>query len=392
MASEIGLTATERVTLDEPAASAVAREAERQGARRVVLIASRHLAKNTEEIAHIEAELGDRHAVTIDGIRPHVPRSDVIAAADRARDAGADLVVAVGGGSVIEAAKAVPLCLRHDIRSVAALEGFRTRVEPDGLVVRPQFAGPDVRLVCVPTTLSGGEWSFSAGLTDEETRRKSPYAHRTMAPVLIVLDPRITLHTPEWLWLSTGIRSVDHAAETLASALSNPFCDGLAESALRLLGRGLPAVKADPGNLAARLECQVGAWQSMIPVSAGVPMGASHAIGHVLGADSDVPHGYTSCVMAPFVQAWNEGHCGGRQDRIAASLGAPELTAAAALDRLISGLGLPRSLAEVGVTRSRLPAIAEKTMHDRWARTNPRPVREPADVLEILERAGAAEG
>src|SRR3712207_4933701 len=139
MASEIGLTATERVTLDEPAASAVLREAERQGARRVVLIASRHLAENTDEISRIAAALGERHGLTIDGIRPHVPRSDVIAAADRAREAGADLVVAIGGGSVIEAAKAVPLCLRHDVRSVAELDAFRTRVEPDGSVVRPVF-------------------------------------------------------------------------------------------------------------------------------------------------------------------------------------------------------------------------------------------------------------
>ena len=115
-----------------------------------------------------------------------------------------------------------------------------------------------------------------------------------MAPVMVVLDPAITRHTPEWLWLSTGVRSVDHAVETLSSYQSNDFADGLAESALRLLVEGLPRVKADPGDLEGRLKCQIGAWQSMISIIGGVPMGASHAIGHILGGTCDVPHGYTS--------------------------------------------------------------------------------------------------
>jgi len=208
-----------------------------------------------------------------------------------------------------------------------------------------------------------------------------------MAPVMVVLDPSITLHTPEWLWLSTGVRSVDHAVETLSSYQSNDFADGLAESALRLLVEGLPRVKADPGDLEGRLKCQIGAWQSMISIIGGVPMGASHAIGHILGGTCDVPHGYTSCVMSPYVLAWNAEHDDSRQARTLAVLGDGHASASAALDVFISGLGMPRRLSEVGVDESRFQQVAEYTLLDIWGRTNPRPVTSAADILEILRRA-----
>ncbi len=202
-----------------------------------------------------------------------------------------------------------------------------------------------------------------------------------------MLDPRVTLHTPQWLWLSTGIRSVDHATETLASAKSDPYSDGMAESALRLLSEGLRRVHRDASDLQARMLCQVGTWQSKIPSASGVPMGASHAIGHVLGARHAVPHGYTSCVMAPWVQAWNASHAHERQRRISAALGDAARPAAQLLDALIRDLGLPRRLSEVGVQAHDLPGIAEATLHDMWAATNPRPLAHAGDVMDILQAA-----
>jgi alcohol dehydrogenase class IV len=204
---------------------------------------------------------------------------------------------------------------------------------------------------------------------------------------MVILDPAITVHTPEWLWLSTGVRAVDHAVETLASYQSNDFANGLADSALRLLVEGLPRVKADPGDLEGRLKCQVGAWQSMISIIGGVPMGASHAIGHILGGTCNVPHGYTSCVMSPYVLAWNAEHDDSLQRRIRDCLGGTHATAADCLDAFIRSLGMPRTLKEVGVEADQFQKVAEYTMLDIWGRTNPRPVRSPADILEILRRA-----
>ena len=385
--SEMMFTETERVTMGVPAAEALRDQAEKLGARKVFLLVSDSLRTNSDEISKIEQALGSRHGATFSGIAPHAPRSDVLKAAEAAREAGADLIVSVGGGSVTDSAKIVSLLLKHEVRSVEGFEPLRTYVTDDGQVINPIKEGPDVRTICVPTTLSGGEFNALSGATDDKTQHKQGYEHRMMAPVMVVLDPAITIHTPEWLWLSTGVRSVDHAVETLASRRSNDFADGLAESALRLLAEGLPRVKADPSDLEGRLKCQVGAWQSMISIIGGVPMGASHAIGHILGGTCDVPHGYTSCVMSPYVLEWNAEHDDSRQARILAGLGQAHPTAAKALDAFIRGLGLPRTLSEVGVGEDRFQQVAEYTMLDIWGRTNPRPVTSPADIMEILRRA-----
>ena len=386
-ASKVILTATEEVTLGEPAADAVARAATERGAKKVFILSSAHLNHNTTEIKRIEAALGTRHAATHDGIQPHGPRSDVLKAAAHAREVGADFVVTVGGGSVTDAGKVMLICLKHNITTFEQFDDYRTRVDEDGNMIMPVFAGPDIRAVCVPTTLSGGEFNPLSGATDERIKQKQAYTQREMVPVMVVLDPAITVHTPEWLWLSTGVRAVDHATEALASLLSNDFADGVADSALRLLAEGLPRVKADPSDLDARLKCQIGAWQSMIPIIAGVPMGASHAIGHVLGGTCDVPHGYTSCVMSPFVQAFNLPANAHRQTRISACLGSADRPASELLDELIRGLGMPRTLKEVGVTEKNLDLVAEYTLEDIWGRTNPRPIKTADDVMQILRTA-----
>ncbi|MEQ9518014.1 MAG: iron-containing alcohol dehydrogenase, partial [Parvibaculum sp.] len=182
-------------------------------------------------------------------------------------------------------------------------------------------------------------------------------------------------------------RALDHAIETLSSLQSNAYCDGLAESALRLLVEGLARVKADPSDMEARLSCQIGMWQSMVPVVAGVPMGASHAIGHVLGGSCNVPHGYTSCVMTPYVLAFNAPVNEARQKRISACFGDASRPASVLADEFIRGLGMPRTLKEVGVTPDQFSLIARNTMHDFWARTNPRTVADASDILGILETA-----
>ncbi|PCG15961.1 MAG: maleylacetate reductase [Sphingomonas sp.] len=384
---EMGFTSTERVTIGKPAARVITEQAERMDARRVFILASTTLREQTDEIAKIEQALGERHAATHSGIAPHAPRSDVLKAADAARAADADLIVTVGGGSVTDAGKIIALLIKHDVRSVEAFEPLRTYVDAVGNVINPVRVGNDIRVICVPTTLSGGEFNALSGSTDEVTMHKQGYEHRNMAPVMVVLDPALTVHTPAWLFLSTGVRSVDHAVETLSSDKSNDFADGLADSALRLLVEGLSRVKADPNDLEGRLKCQVGAWQSMISIIGGVPMGASHAIGHILGGTCNVPHGHCSCVMSPYVLAWNAEYDDSRQRRISACLGDADAPAADLLDRFIRGLDMPRTLSEVGVGPDRFQQVAEYTLLDIWGRTNPRPVRTAEDVLDILRRA-----
>lgn len=385
--TEMTFTSTERVSLGRPAADAIRDQADRMDSKRVLILAGSTLRHATDEIRTIEQALGDRHAATWDGIRPHAPRTDVLSAANAARAADADLIVTVGGGSVTDAGKIVALLMKHGVERIEDFEPHRIYVTEEGQVINPTTVGNDVRVICVPTTLSGGEFNALSGATDEKTAHKQGYEHRNMAPVMVVLDPALTRHTPEWLWLSTGVRSVDHAVETLGSDKSNDFADGLADSALRLLAEGLPRVKADPGDLEGRLKCQVGAWQSMISIIGGVPMGPSHAIGHILGGTCDVPHGYCSCVMAPYVLAWNAEHDASRQGRISDCFGRPGRPASEVVDEFIRGLGMPRRLSEVGVGEDRFQQVAEYTLLDIWGRTGPRPVKSAEDIMEILRMA-----
>jgi len=383
----LGLTATERVHIGRRAAEALAEEVQTLGAQRVFLLVSTTLRNSTKEISDIEAALGDSIACVFDGIKAHGPRSDVLAALKAARAVDTDLIITVGGGSVTDAGKVIALGLKHGFEKHEDFEGFYVYVDEAGETVVPQFDAPEIRVICCPTTLSGGEFNTMGGVTDDKENKKQGYTHRMMAPIAIVLDPALTIHTPEWLWFSTGVRALDHALEALGSTHSNHFCDGIAGSALRLLGSALPQVKADGTDLDARLRCQVGAWQSMIPVIGGVPMGASHAIGHVLGGTADVPHGYCSCVMAPSVLAFNQSVNGEKQKQISACLGQPDRAASEIVDEFITGLGMPRSLTAVGITEDQLDLIAEYTMLDFWSRTNPREISGPEDVRGILEMA-----
>jgi maleylacetate reductase len=146
-------------------------------------------------------------------------------------------------------------------------------------------------------------------------------------------------------------------------------------------------VKQDAGNLEARLDCQLGAWMSIMGSQNGVTKGASHGIGHVLGGTAGVPHGYTSCVMLPPVLRFNERVNAERQAWVSEALGRPGVPAADAVADLIASLGLPGTLRDVGVRPEQLDQIAEESMHDRWVHTNPRKIAGSADVRALLDAA-----
>ncbi|MBV8613367.1 MAG: iron-containing alcohol dehydrogenase [Acetobacteraceae bacterium] len=383
----VAFSRMDEVVFGVPAAEAVAEQARRLGARRVFLMASGTLNRETDVVGRVRTALGERCAGVFDRMPPHTSRRAVIDAAEQARAAGADLIVTVGGGSVTDGAKAVQLCLANDVRAPEALDALRPVAGPDGTLGPPKCNAPRVRQVSVPTTLSAGEFSAIAGVTDERRHVKELFRHPDIIPRAVILDPAVTVHTPEWLFLSTGIRAVDHCVEGICSNKANPFADAQALRGLALLASGLPRVKADPADLDARLDCQLGSWLSMGPLAAGVPMGASHGIGYVLGAAFDIPHGHTSCVMLPAVMRWNKPANAARQALVAAAMERPGQEAADALDAFIGGLGMPRSLSAVKVGPEHFERIAEQAMHTPWVPRNPRPIAGPAQVREILELA-----
>ncbi|MDA1097947.1 MAG: iron-containing alcohol dehydrogenase [Proteobacteria bacterium] len=384
---QVVFTGMDRVIFGQPAAAAVAGEAERLGAERVFLLVSGSLNRETDAVETMAAALGPRYAGRWDHMPSHSPREAVVDCANAAREAGCDLLVNFGGGSTTDGGKAVTICLEHNIEDAAGLEPFRTRVDENGARHRPEYTAPKIRQIAVPTTLSGGEFNARAGITNTEKKLKQSFMHPGIIPISVILDPAVTVHTPEWLWLSTGIRAVDHAVETYCSLDANDYTDGAALQALRLLSEALPRVKADPTDLEARLQCLMGAWISMTGIVTGTRLGASHAIGHVLGGSADVPHGHTSCVMMPYVLNYNAAVNDNRQADIARAVGRPDQSAGDALDKLITGLGMPRTLRAVGIREAQLPQLAENCMLDDWTYSNPRKLSSPDQVMEILRAA-----
>jgi maleylacetate reductase len=281
----------------------------------------------------------------------------------------------------------VGLCLGNGVTDASQLDNYRAQIAADGTTRRPEVKTPSVRSITIPTTLSAGEYTASAGCTDTARHVKESFSHPMMMPRTVILDPDASVHTPEWLLLSTGIRAVDHAVEDICSINGQPIAEGASFHALRLLGNGLPAVKGDPSNLEARLDCQIGAWMSMVGSQTGVSKGASHGIGHVLGGTAGVPHGYTSCVMLPHVLRFNHPLNAGKQARISEALGRPDEPAAEVVAELISRLGLPARLRDVGVKPEQLDIIAEGSMHDRWVHTNPRKIDGPVVIRTLLDAA-----
>jgi maleylacetate reductase len=377
----------DRVVYGVPFAEALTEEINRAVSHAVYVLASGTLARQTDMIDQVRAALGNRLAGVCAKIGAHTPRTDVVAAANEARAAGADALLTIGGGSVTDAAKMVGLCLGNEVTDPAQLDNFRAHTTPDGRTERPPTKPPTVRSIAVPTTLSAGEFTYFAGCTDTIRHVKESYAHPLMMPRMVILDPAATVHTPEWLFLSTGIRAVDHAVEDLCSINPQPVSDGASQHALRLLSAGLRAVKQDPTNLDARLDCQLGAWMSIMGSQNGVAKGASHGIGHVLGGTAGVPHGYTSCVMLPPVLRFNLSETEERQRWVAEAMGRPGTSAADAVAELVADLGLPGTLRAVEVRADQLDTIARESMHDRWVHTNPRKIAGPTVVRQILDMA-----
>jgi len=373
----------ESVIYGKPAAEALREEAERLDAKRVYLIVSRTLNTNTDEIEGIRKALGDRYAETFDGVPQHTTREVVVRIAREAKDARADLVVAIGGGSVVDAAKIVLMCMEHEIFEQGGLDGFETTPERRF----GQFRTPKVRMIAIPSTLSGGEYNSGTLVTDARRKLKQIFNHPMMMPRSIILDPAITRYTPEKLWLGSGTRAMDHGIEAICSSRPNVLVDAVCQQGLRYLHDGLLRTKNDPNDEEARLSCQLGSWLSAFGLQARVPMGASHAIGHVLGGTCDVPHYFCTAVMMPSVLRYNRPATESAQKSVAAALGAPGQDASEAFAEFIAELGLPRRLGDVGVAEDRFELIGKNAMLSIFTRANPQPIREPGDIVRILKLA-----
>jgi maleylacetate reductase len=375
----------ERVVHGRPAAQVIVEEAAKLGKSRVFITTSNSLAGDNALPREIGRALGDKFAGLYSAIPAHTPRQSVIDGAAAARAANADLMVAVGGGSVVDATKAMLLCLWHDLKETKDMDPYRGGRQGDPSHY-PADPASRIRMLAVPTMFSAAEFTWYAGVTEPQRLVKESFAHPLFVPQVVVLDPAATLASPIPNLLATGMKAVDHAVERLCALNAPPLADAASTSALKLLHTSLPQLGGANDTLKLRMDCQFGMWLSIFGGTSGVPVGASHAIGHVIGGYG-VPHGHTTGVCLPSVLRWNYDANAARQAHAGAVIGVAGDKLADAVLAFATKLGVPTRLRDVGIKREQLDDIAEKSLRDPPMKTNPKPVTSAAQIMEILELA-----
>lgn len=366
---------------------ALPQELDAFGWRRVLLITTNSLIRSGLA-DRVRALMGDRCVGMVADIPAHSPVPSVARLVSQFQANAADGIVALGGGSVIDATKAMLVALgaRLPADEITGKALLKASVGGSPSAWGTDFARP--RMVAIPTTLSAAEFTSFGGVTDATLGRKILVGHPLTVPAVVIQDPACTLDTPAELLLSTGARSVDHCVEGFCSVQASPIGDATAIEGARRLWSSLPTIHRNPADLPARADAQAGAWMSIMGRAGGVVHGASHGIGYLLGGGFNVPHGLTSCVMLPAVLRWNLPANEARQREFMVRTGLDASRPLADhVESLFSGLGLATCLSQVGIGPDKFEAIAAMFDGGPPISANPRKVTGPKDLLEILELA-----
>ena len=396
LAGTFEIPSMERVRYGPDCLNFLAEDVEAHDGRKVFIVASNSLATKTNVVDRVQGVLGDKAVGVFHAVSQHVHRESVLQAAEEARSAGADFLVSVGGGSPIDCAKAVAMCMAEEITTLDQCDDYSTKFEYPDKVEFPSLKHPArvPKHITISTTLSAGEFTNIAGMTDSKRQVKEIYLHPPLMPVAAYLDPTLAVHTPGWLWASTGMRAVDHCVEAYVSQAHMPFVDALSKDALTILAQELPNASRNPEDIGSRGRCQMACWMSLFGLL-NVMVGLSHGIGHQLGARCDVPHGVTSCIMLPHVMDYNFPVVKDRQASLAEAFAVDTRDMSVddaaqafigALRAFIQELEVPTRLSEVGVTKEDFPGIVHDALEDMVVATNPRPVTDEA-VAQLLETA-----
>lgn len=272
----------------------------------------------------------------------------------------------------------------------------------------PFSTNPDVKanppacpVICIPTSLSGGEYSDWAGVTRDSDHQKFQFSAPLKGPRLIILDAELALATPSGVWLASGVRSIDHCVETFCGLKRDEMNDDACVKGLQRLVPALLVSAGEPENVQARHEALLGVNYAMYCLYRKVLPGASHGIGHMLGP-LGVAHGHTSAILLPSVCKYNakEGANAERQNMLtkvfweievakklfeSKGLKEEEADLGDLIDVLFKELGMPRTLREVGVEKEKFEALAVNSLEDSCTKSNPAPLKTKEQILEILE-------
>lgn len=295
-------------------------------------------------------------------------------------DAGCDSVIAFGGGSAIDAAKGIALMAGQDrpLWDFEERPGNWKRANPDG--IRP--------LIAIPTTAgTGSEVGRSAVIVNEETQTKVIIFHPRLLADTVILDPELTLGLPPALTAATGMDALTHCLEAYCVPSFHPMCDGIALNGLGLIQRALPRAVDDGADIEARGLMLSAASMGAVAFQKG--LGGVHALAHAVGALFDTHHGLTNAVILPYMLERNAGVLADRLEPVARILGLARHDVTAVIDftlELRARIGIPDTLAALGVDAGRADTIGDKAAQDICALGNPQRL-DPADYTAVFEAA-----
>jgi hypothetical protein len=287
------------------------------------------------------------------------------------RDGKHDGIIAFGGGSALDAAKTIAL-MAGQTRPMWDFEDIGdnwTRADPAGIV--PSIA--------IPTTSgTGSEVGRASVITNEETHTKKIIFHPGMLPSIVISDPALTAGLPPHITAATGMDALAHCLEAFCVPSYHPMADGIAVEGARLVKEWLPTAVRDGKNLEARAHMMAAATMGATAFQKG--LGAIHALSHPVGAVYDTHHGLTNAVVMPYVLAFNRTAIDEKMTRLAAYIGLPKPSFQSVLDWVLAlrkEIGIPNTLADLGVGTDRLDMLSEMAAVDPTAGGNPVPVGVP---------------
>lgn len=334
-------------------------------------------------VEKVEKSLGSRYAGTFDGVPQDSGFHIVNEAAEIAREAGADCLVSVGGGSVIDTAKGMAIIVSEG-GNLQDYQGFQMLTHP----ITPHIA--------IPTTAgTGSEVTYAFVIKDWEKNQKLLYGDDYLMPNTGILDPVMTQTMPPMITATTGMDALTHAIEAIHALQAEPISDTMAIGAIRVIMEYLPICVENGDDLVARGQQQIAATMAGVAFS-NAQVGMVHAMAHCTGARYGVPHGMANSILLPHVMMYNMDECADRYALVAEAMGikekgmSDEEAAGAAVDAVFEmtrKMGVPQSLREVGVEEEGLIEAAEMALCDGAIVYNPKMIFETDQVMEVYKKA-----
>ena len=350
-------------------------ECERRGLRRPLLVTDRGL-RRTPVFDLVQKLLP--HAIIFDAVDPNPTEQNVAdgVAAYRAAHsaAGCDSVIAVGGGSPLDAGKAIRLKVTHPL----PLADYDDLIGGDAKITRdlPPF------IALATTSGTGSEVGRSAVITLKATNRKTVIFSPFLIADLVLNDPELTLGLPAAVTAGTGMDALTHNFEAYVARGYHPICDGIGLAGVKLCAEHLPRLARDPKDLEARTGMMMASMMGAIAFQKG--LGATHSLAHPLSSEFAMHHGTANAVLLPAVIEFNATVVADRLAELSGVLGGPD--SATAVRRLNAMLGIAPRLRDYGVPEGALEMLAAKAFEDGCHQLNPRPCSE-SDLLHLYRQA-----